>query len=131
MNINVHNSLIYNYETGEYKLIDPEFKWQGEFIEEFQKSEEGLAIENITYVQKMNDIIYSDVYKEIKPLIKWYFSCPIRGARDVLPSPNEFILRVLKKYSIGFKLENENLEEVRDSLFEAFHYEERQNNKEM
>lgn len=127
--IKAHNSLIYNFETGEYKLIDPEFKWQGEFIEEYQKSEEELFIENIKYVEKMNEIIDSDLYKKLKPLIKWYFSCPIGGARDVLPSPNEFILKVLKKYSIGFKLENENLKDVRDSLFKAYHYEERKEEK--
>lgn len=122
-----HNALFFNYETREYKLLNPESKWQRKTIEEFQKSEEQLEKEKDIYINKMGKINQSFVYKNLKSLIVWYFSCPdISLSRDILPTPKEFVLTLLERNSKWLKLnDHEDLKALRDSLIEAYHYEER------
>jgi len=123
-----HASLIFNFETEEIKFIDFEYKWKdNEFVNDFQKSEEQLSKENDKYLERMEKIQLSFVYKNLKSIIEWYFSCPdISISRDILPTPKKFVLMLLEKNLEWLKLnEHENLILLRDSLLEAYHYEER------
>ncbi len=122
-----HNALFFNYETREYKLLDPESKWQRKTIEEFQKSEEQLVKEKHIYIDKMEKIKQSFAYKNLKSIIGWYFSCPDISLRhDILPTPKKFVLMLLEKNSKWLKLNNhQDLKALRDSLLEVYHYEER------
>lgn len=125
-----HIGLLFNYETKEYVLLSPEHDWKRPRIADLKKTEEELEHDEELYSKKMEEFINTKIYKDLKPLIDWYYSCPIPSARRAfLPSPNDFILKVLEKFSKKYDIENKNLNEIRDSLFWAYHYEERKNEK--
>ncbi len=121
-----HNALFFNYKKRELKLINEEYDWKEKYIEELQKSEEQIMKEKELYKKEIETILDSFVYKNLKSMINWYFSCPDISLGGILPTPKEFLLMLLKKNLHWLKIkDDENLEDLRDSLLEAFHYEER------
>lgn len=121
---NSHMGLLFNYETRDFILLDKEEKWVGGInIEIFRKTEKDLEYEEQNYRDKMENIRKSYTYKKAKPVIKWYFSCPLKFVG--IDTPVEYINNLLIKFPQYFKIENKNIEELTNSLFEAYHYGER------
>ncbi len=78
----LHIKLLYNYVTKEYVLLYPESDWKDNWmVDELKKSEEELVCDKELYAKRMEEIINTTMYKKIKSLIEWYFSCPIPSAR--------------------------------------------------
>lgn len=121
-----HIGLLFNYETKEYVLLSPEHDWKRPRIADLKKTEEEIDHEEKIYKEKLDSIKETQTYKKIKPVIKWYFDCPLKFAG--IDTPKEYINNLLKKFPQYFKINNENTEELTKSLFEAYHYEERNEN---
>lgn len=122
------HELFFNYETREYILRYPETYWKESEIAHFRLTEKEVAKKNERYKNKNEEIINTTMYKKIKTLYEWFFSCPIPSVcRAALPSPNEFILEVLKWNTYHFNLREKKLKELKDTLFWAFIYEEEKN----
>jgi len=113
-----HMGLLFNYETREYVLLENEEKWINPNIDIFKKSEEELTNEENLIKEKIEELKKTYVGKRIIPVIKWYFSSPILSILD--DTPKEFIIKLLKKKSRYFEIENENINNLTELLFEAY-----------
>ena len=116
-----HSAVIFNYETKSFQLVDPEHYWDDDTLEFFRKSEEEIEAEWKQYDKKMDKIKRTLAYRELKPVIKWYFTCPLPFITVYgETSAHDFIKNVLQKYPKSFELESDNHEEVTNNLFDAY-----------
>ncbi|MFX1281123.1 MAG: hypothetical protein ACFFA3_17365 [Promethearchaeota archaeon] len=116
--------LLFNYETKEYQLLYPEF-WKEEKIYFLKKTEEQVANDKAKYKQQIEKIKKSYVGKKLIPAIKWYFSSPILS---IIEAPIDYIKNLLKTSVEYFKIEDEDINDLTKWLFEAYYYEERNEN---
>ena len=123
--IESHASLRFNHKEKVFELINSEDDWDEKTLKKFRKTGKDLKKDNEKRTKEMDIITKSHAYKKLKPVIKWYFSCPfpILITSEFLYSPNELILKILEKYPDEFQIKTNNLKKVRDSLFEAYFYE--------
>ena len=118
-----HSAVIFNYETKELRLVDPESYWDKDTIKFFQKSEEELKADYKKYEKRINTIKRTLAYRKLKPVIKWYFTCPlpfitVYGEK----SAHDFILNVLKKYHAQFDTNSKDYEILTRDLFDAYFF---------
>lgn len=118
-----HSAVIFNYETKHFQLVDPKYYWDPDILAFFRKSEQEIEAEWKQYEQEMDKIKRTLAYRELKPVIEWYFTCPlpfitVYGER----SAHEFIRNVLQKYPQRFDLELDDYERITSDLFNAYSY---------
>ncbi len=91
-------------------------------MEVFRKTDEELEYEKKKHKEKMESLQKTYVFKRIIPAIEWYLSSPILSILD--DTPEEYIKKFLRNSSQYLKIENENIDNLTDLLFEAYFQEE-------
>lgn len=119
-----HGAVIYNYNTQEIRLI--EISWNDKNLEEFRLTNEEIEERERRYEKKMKKIIRTLAYRKLKPVILWYFKCPLGFVRmNILKySPIELITEILKKYAEQFDLISDDYKGIARDLFDAKFFEE-------
>lgn len=121
-----HSAVIFNYETKELRLVEPEHYWDDDTLEFFRKSEEELEAEWKQHDKEMDKIKRTLAYRELNPVIKWYFTCPLPFITVYgETSAYNFIKNVLEKYPENFELESDDYEELTNNLFDAYSHDKR------
>ncbi|MBA7536613.1 hypothetical protein ES705_28877 [subsurface metagenome] len=113
-----HASLVFNYVTGEYILINEKDDWNDQFFEEMTQTTEELQKNYELYVDEMNQIINSEFYQEVEVLIKDYLD--LRISERVRGTPIEYVQKLMSQSS-SQKTEGDNCELVHKVL-SAFYY---------
>ncbi|MFX0020307.1 MAG: hypothetical protein ACFFAK_18070 [Promethearchaeota archaeon] len=115
-----HAAVVFNFETREFRLVEPDKYWDENNLAFFRMSMEEIKQEVRDHEKKIMHIKRTLAYRKLKSVIQWYFTCPLPFVRDL--SPHDFILTTLKNHSEQFELESENYEQITSDLFNAYHY---------
>jgi hypothetical protein len=119
-----HSAVIYNHETREVRLVEPAEYWDEEMIAEYRLTEEEIEeIEN-QYSNRIEATKRTLAYRKLRPVIEWYFKCPLPFVRLTVIdySPFELIEKTLEDYADQFELESSDYKQIANNLFDAYHY---------
>jgi len=123
-----HSAVIYNHETREVRLVDPENYWDDEMIAEYRRTEEEIEKLNNQYENRMEAIKRTLAYRKLRAVIEWYFKCPLPFVRMhvIEYTPLELIEKTLKDFADQFELESNDYKQITRNLFDAYHFNEGQ-----
>lgn len=72
-----HAAVIYNHESKEVQLVEPDKYWDEKTKEEFRLNEEKIQEDLEKKIKVINDTRRSVYYQRLKPLLKWFYECPL------------------------------------------------------
>jgi hypothetical protein len=122
-----HAAVIYNHETKELHLVEPEEYWKEEVKTYFREPEEKIQEELEAQMKIINETLRSESYRKIKHVLKWFTECPLPWVQTQFLGYTtwSFVLALLKYYPKWFNLkEDEDFKEKKERIVDAFHYEE-------
>lgn len=121
-----HAAVIYNHESKELRLVEPEKYWDERTKEEFRLDEEIIQEEQRKKLKVINETKRSAYYRRIKHLLKWFYECPLPWVTTHFLgyTSKEYISSLLKYHPSWFKLkEEEEFEELANKIRNAYYYE--------
>lgn len=121
-----HAAVVYNHESKEVRLVEPEKYWDEKTKEEFRLSEEIIQEDLNKKLKVINETRRSDYYRKIKHLLKWFYECPLPwlATHFLGYSSREYISSLLKYSPWWFNLkEDEEFEDLAKKISDAYYYE--------
>jgi hypothetical protein len=122
---NTHAAVIYNHESGEIQLVEPEKYWVEETKEEFRLNEEKLQESFREKLKVINETKRSDYYRIVKPLLKWFYECPLPWVTTHFwgYNPSKYVSSLIEYNPEWFKLKkDEEFENITDKIMDAYYY---------
>ncbi len=122
-----HAAVIYNHETKELRLIEPEKYWVEEVKEMFRISEDVIQEQFNKEMKVINETRRSECFRIMKPILKWFTECPLPWVQTRFLGYHKwsFVLELLKDNPKWFNLEEGNdLESIKERIVNAYNYEE-------